>query len=60
MVGDSILIDLFNNVRVELLSLEDELLLRSHFVKDTDSHYPTYALHIFAENAPAKQHNYLI
>ena len=46
--GDSILIDLLNNVRVGRLSLEDEVLLRSRFVKVTDPHYPTHALHIFA------------
>ena len=58
--GDSILIDLLNNVRIGRLSLEDVVLLRSRFVKVTDPHYPTHALHIFAENAPAKQHNSLM
>ena len=42
------------------LNLEDEVLLRSQFGKATDPQYRTYALRIFAESAPAKQHNSLM
>ena len=55
--GNSILIDHLNNVRVGLLSLTDEVLLMSHFLKVTDPYYPRYALHILAENSPVKQDN---
>ena len=39
------------------LSVADETLLRSRFISKTDPLYPTDALHIFAENAPAHEHN---
>ena len=57
--GDLILIDLLNIVRVGSISLKDEVLLRSRFLKVIEPH-ATYALHIFAENAPAKQDNSLM
>ncbi|XP_057304469.1 ATP-dependent DNA helicase PIF5-like [Hydractinia symbiolongicarpus] len=55
--GDNVLIDLLNNVRIGKLDKKDEELLKNRVVSPNDSDYPANALHIFAENAPAKVHN---
>ena len=55
--GDAVLIDLLNNVRVGELTTQDENLLCSKFINETNEMYPLGALHIFAENEPARAHN---
>ncbi|XP_057316777.1 uncharacterized protein LOC130657796 [Hydractinia symbiolongicarpus] len=52
--GDNVLIDLLNNVRIGKLDKKDEELLKNRVISPNDSDYPANALHIFAENAPAK------
>ena len=55
--GDSELIDLLNKVRTATLDENDEILLKSRFIMETDVNYPIDALHIFAENLPCRAHN---
>jgi len=55
--GDSRLIDLLNNVRLGKVTPEDVKLLKSRFIVKGDPSYPNDALHIFAENTPATEHN---
>jgi len=55
--GDIVLIDLLNNIRVGTITNEDENLLKSRFIDKNSTDYPINALHIFAENGPAKMHN---
>ncbi|XP_057292445.1 uncharacterized protein LOC130621150 [Hydractinia symbiolongicarpus] len=55
--GDTVLIDLLNNVRLGTLSSQDEHLIRSRFIDENSKHYPINALHIYAENEPARVHN---
>ena len=56
--GDDTFIDLLNNVRTASINDHDEKLLKSmRFIHNNDVDYPTYVLHIFAENRPADQHN---
>ena len=40
------------------MSQHDEDLLRSRFINECRSEYPINALHIFAENEPARLHNF--
>lgn len=55
--GDNRLIDLLNNIRENTLDENDVTMLKSKFIDRADPTYPTNALHIFAENMPAKEHN---
>ena len=55
--GDSRLIQLLNKVRVGNIDKDAETLLKSRFIQSTDPDYPFDALHIFAENVPAKDYN---
>ncbi|XP_057297639.1 uncharacterized protein LOC130628671 [Hydractinia symbiolongicarpus] len=55
--GDSSLIDVLNKVRTGNVDPQCENLLKSRFIASTDPNYPNDALHIFAENSPAKKHN---
>ena len=54
---DSSFIDLLNNVRIGELSENDVDVLTSRVIDKTDENYPVDALHIFAENEPARLHN---
>ena len=54
--GDDKFIDLLNHVRTAALENNDVSLLKSTFVRPSDT-YPKDTLHIFAENAPANTHN---
>ncbi|XP_057310034.1 uncharacterized protein LOC130648031 [Hydractinia symbiolongicarpus] len=58
--GDSQLIDLLNKVRLANLDDCDIKLLKSRVISSADSEYPYDALHIFAENGPARAHNELM
>ena len=58
--GDYTFIDLLNNVRTASINDHDEKLLKSWFIQNNDVDYPTYVLHISAENRPADQDNYVI
>lgn len=49
--------DLLNQVRIGKLNNENEKLLKSRFIAKDSENYPFESLHIFAENAPANQHN---
>ena len=55
--GDTVFIDLLNNVRVGKLSESDISILRSRIINDTDKNYPHEALHLYAENTPVLEHN---
>ncbi|XP_057310102.1 uncharacterized protein LOC130648098 [Hydractinia symbiolongicarpus] len=54
---DQHLIELLNNIRVGKLERRHEDLLKSKFISPNDPHYPKNAIHIFAENQPASEHN---
>ena len=54
---DSQLIDLLNQVRVADIKPTDKELLESRVIQPLNDQYPHDALHIFAENATANQHN---
>ena len=54
---DSSFIDLLNNVRIGELSPNDVDVINSRVIDKTDDNYPVDALHIFAENEPARVHN---
>ena len=58
--GDCVFIDLLNNIRIGCLTEADEELLKSRFIEITDENFPHDAVHLFAENAPANQHNHLM
>lgn len=55
--GDTIFIDLLNNIRECEIEPEDEELLKSRFVSVNDLNYPWHALHLFAENSAVNKHN---
>ena len=55
--GDTVFIDLLNNVRVGKLTESDISILNSRFINENEPHYPHHALHLFAENAPVIAHN---
>ena len=55
--GDTVFIDLLNNVRIGKLTESDSSILKSRFINENDPHYPHHALHLFAENAPVIAHN---
>ena len=55
--GDQTFIDLLNNIRVGEVSKSDEQILKSRFIKENDPSYPKEAIHIWAENRPASDHN---
>ena len=55
--GDSQLIDLSNHVRVADIKPTDIELLESRVIQPSNDQYPHDALHIFAENENANQHN---
>lgn len=54
---DQRLIDLLNNIRTGNLEPRHEELLKSKFISPEDLNYPKDAIHIFAENQPASEHN---
>ena len=54
---DSLFIDLLNNVLIGELSESDINVLGSRVIDKADKNYPVDALHIFAENEPARVHN---
>ena len=58
--GDSIFINLLNSVRIGSLNKDEEEILRSKFICKGALNYPIDALHIFAENNPARQHNLMM
>ena len=55
--GDTQFINLLNIVRIADISIENESLIKSRFIEQSNPNYPHGALHIFAENAPAHAHN---
>ena len=55
--GDFQFIDLLNQVRIGELNEQNVNLLKSRFILKDSARYPVQAIHIFAENAPANQHN---
>ena len=58
--GDHVLINLLNNVRIGNPSAHDISILESKVISLTDQNYPINALHIYAENEPARQHNVMM
>ena len=55
--GDTVFIDLLNNVRIGKLSETDIAILSTRMITYDSSNYPHDALHLFAENAPVLEHN---
>ena len=55
--GDTVFIDLLNNVRKGKLTESDIDILRSRIITENHLDYPQHALHLFAENAPVLEHN---
>ena len=47
-------------IRTASINDQDEKLLKSRFIQNNDVDYTTDVLHIFAENKPADQHNYVM
>lgn len=55
--GDTVFIDLLNNIRVGEIDVNDENLIKSRFISVNHSDYPWDALHLFAENSAVNRHN---
>ena len=55
--GHNEMIDMLNKIRVGTIDISVENLLQSRFVDVNNPAYPVNATHIFAENAPANDHN---
>ena len=55
--GDQLFTEILNRVRTADITDEDARVLSSREIKQGDVAYPKDALHIYAENIPAKQHN---
>jgi len=55
--GDDIFIDLLNKVRTGNVDENAVNILKERFIEPNDDSYPIDALHIFAENYPANNHN---
>ncbi|XP_066911767.1 uncharacterized protein [Clytia hemisphaerica] len=55
--GDNTFVNLLNNIRIGIITEEDERILRSKFISQDDPNYPWDALHLFAENSMVKAHN---
>ena len=55
--GDQLFREILNRVRTADITDEDARVLSSREIKQGDVAYPKDALHIYAENIPAKQHN---
>ena len=56
--GDQLFTEILNRVRTGDTTDEDARVLSSREIKQSDVAYPKDALHIYAENIPAKQHNF--
>ena len=54
---DKDFIEMLNKIRKGLVDESSEKMLRSRFVDRSNSNYPKYGLHVFAENAPVSSHN---
>eukprot|EP00111_Clytia_hemisphaerica_P011124 TCONS_00032559-protein len=55
--GDNTFVNLLNNIRIGIITEEDERILRSKFISQDDPNYPWDVLHLFAENSMVKAHN---
>ena len=55
--GGTLFAQILNRIRVGEINDEDIKILSSRFINSTDKSYPQNALHIFAENYPADNHN---
>ena len=55
--GDTVFIDLLNNVRLGKLTDQDVAILQSRFITEDNPNYPHNALHLFAENVLVLEHN---
>ena len=55
--GHNEMIDMLNKIRVGTIDISVDNLLQSRFVDVNNPAYPVNATHIFAENAPANDHN---
>ena len=55
--GDQKLIDLLNSIRIGVFDETHEQTIKSKFIAKDDPNYPVDAIHIFAENKPACEHN---
>ena len=58
--GDYNFISLLNKIRISVVDNEVERSLLSRFVAKDNSSYPRHAVHMFAENCPAVDHNDLM
>ena len=55
--NDQAFIELFNRIRIGKQTEDDIKIIQSRSILPTDASYPTYALHIWAENAPVDDYN---
>ena len=48
---------MLNKVRVGNIDNDDEKLLKTRFIHESDENYPKDALHMYSENEPAMKRN---
>ena len=53
---DKYFIEMLNKIRKGLVDESSEKMLRSRFVDKSNSNYPKYGLHVFAEKEPVSSH----
>ena len=54
---NNLFINLFNKVRIANIDDDVENLLKERFIFESDENYPKDALHMNAENEPARKRN---
>ena len=55
--NDKAFIELLNRIRTASRTEDDIKVIQSRSITPSDPHYPSDALHIWAENAPVNEHN---
>ena len=56
--NDKAFTELLNRVRTASHTEDDIKVIQSRSITPSDPHYPSDALHIWAENAPVDEHNH--
>ena len=55
--NDKAFTELLNRIRTASDTEDDVKVIQSRCISPSDPHYPSDALHIWAENAPVNEHN---
>ena len=55
--GNQTLINLLNNIRIGVVTENDEAIIKSRLISRDDPSYPIDAINIWAENLPVNEHN---